>query len=64
MNVDDWRGIAAKLSESSLRALHDALTDVAKNDPAEWDQWQDFRQQADIIEAQLLERKVEFTPIP
>lgn len=59
-----WTRLASKLSIRSLHALHAGLTHVATNDRNEFDAYQDFRQQTDIIEHELAKRGEQFSPIP
>jgi hypothetical protein len=64
LDIQQWTKIASALYVPSLQQLHGALTNVANNNRAEFDAYQDFREQTDIIEAELTKRGIAFTPIP
>lgn|GEM_PF-1268529 len=64
LDIQKWTVIASNLSDYSVKAIHDGLTNVATNDRAEFDAHSDFREQTDIFEAELNKRSLSFVAIP
>ncbi len=70
MNKKIWRGIASELSKNSLLELHSVIkkrlyeedTNTATENYGVRE-YSDWRQQADILEHALTERKINFEPI-
>lgn len=56
--------LVGKISPNALTALHGGLTNVANNNPQEFNAHPDFRIQTDIIEAEMTTRGLTFLPIP
>ncbi len=63
MNKKLQKKIAMTLSAESVLGQYNFLKETKKNFPAEWAEYDDFSEQADIFEIALKERGINFTPI-
>lgn len=63
MDPERWKQIASALSVHSLGGLHHGLSCVFESDPEVFETWAEFREQTDIIEAELTKRGWRFAPV-